>query len=146
MIEFNKEEISLCKQIAEKHRKDLKIGMYVWRDFCKTVQLIYRLDEEDKEIFTVILKRRKLNHLYWNNLEGGWLTPLWTISDCLEFLRERDIDLTLNYFTHVSWWQIQLWNESSTQAFYSDFNKENKNKTPLEACLKAVLVVLEEGK
>ena len=89
-MKFNKKEISLCEQIAKKYRRNLKIGMYVWRKFCKSIQLIYRLDKEDKEIYTVILKEKKLNHLYWNNLKGGWLTPLWTISDCLEFLRKRD--------------------------------------------------------
>jgi len=122
-MNFTKEEISLCKQVAEKYRKEIKYGDWtlneggfvkVWpyRHNCKRIELI----------------------------------TLWTISDCLEFLRERNLEFTLNYFNHVRFWQIQLWNKSSTQAIYSDYGKENKNKTPLEACLKAVLAVLGEGK
>ena len=145
MIKFTKEEVGLCKQVAEKYRKDLKIGMYVWRKFCKTIQLIYKLDKEDKEIYTVILKGNKLNHLYWNNLKGGWLIPLWTISDCLEFLRERDWCL----YKLIEWvggekFQCSIINSSKNLGGRNCFDR--LGKTALEACLKAVLAVIKEEK
>lgn len=127
---MTKEERNLCKQIAKKHRKDIEYGDFYIEP--KTQEGVLLWDYEDSR--------------YLVGDQCSDTVPLWTIKDCFEFLRGRDVDLTLNYFTHVGWWQVQLWNESSTQAFYSDFNKENKNKTPLEACLKAVLAVLEEKK
>ncbi|MBA7679675.1 hypothetical protein ES703_87977 [subsurface metagenome] len=141
-MKFTKKEIDLCKQIAEKKRKDLKIGMYVWRKFDKTIQLIYRLDKEDEEIYTVILKGEKLNHLYWNNLEGGWLTPLWTISDCLEFLRERGYwaRMDVDDYGQGNIWIFSKKIQLSTWQMYPNYSA----KTPLEACLKAVLAVLED--
>jgi len=141
-MKFTKIEISLCEQIAEKHRRNLKIGMYVWRKFCKSVQLIYRLDKEDKEIYTVILKGKKLNHLYWNNLKGGWLTPLWALSDCLEFLKGRNYDCIL--YSNRS--QLRWYLKFNIYPLVSSMEILNGGKTPLEVCLKAVLAVLEEEK
>ena len=96
MRKFMPTEIDLCKKIAEKEMVDLKIGMYVYRKFDDSVQLICRLDEENKDIHTAVPKTEDsetknigLGRMYWNNLEGGWLTPLWQEHDCLEFLRER---------------------------------------------------------
>ena len=138
MIKFTPEEINLCEQIAEKHRRNLKIGMYVWRKFCKSVQLIYKLDKEDKEIYTVILKGSTRNHLYWNNMEGLWLIPLWTISDCLEFLQEKTNEVDV----------IELWRTGRKLKWFCrlENHKWKPGKTPLEACLKAVLAILEEKK
>jgi len=76
------------------------------------------------------------------------MLPLWTISDCLEFLREKD------------WYISMLYEHLGKEGGYDlDIGKLIKNtrspegtfehviaKTPLEACLKAVLAVLEEGK
>ena len=139
-----KEEISLCKQVAEKYRKDLKIGMYVWQELSKVVQMICGLDEEERNIYLVVPETGNKKVVYWNNLEGGWLTPLWTISDCLEFLAER------------GFWIIGLQQDEDEFSFgyaetddlgmrtIEETHKWTEGNTPLEACLKAVLVVLEE--
>ncbi len=149
MIEFTKEEMILCEQLANRHRKDLKIGMYVWREFDKTIRLIYKLDEKEKDIYTVytsvILKTEIFEKLFWNNLEGGWLTPLWTISDCIFWLREKGFYLSIN--TLGEYW--------TCLAYKNIFDEENKNigpriffqeKTLFSALLKIVLAVLGEAK
>ena len=153
-MKFTKEEINLCKQIAEKHRekndkeaKELKVGLYIWQEFSKSVQIIYRLDEKEKDIYTIVPKTGSRKLLYWNNLEGGWLTPLWTISDCLEFLEKKGL---------LDDWSIDKeWDEDANQTgnicFWWKPSPKGKDrytlgKTPREACLKAVLAVLEEAK
>lgn len=136
-----KEVIRLCKRIAKKHRKDLKVGMYVWREFDKTVQLIYRLDEKEKDIYTVILKTGKLEKHYWNNLEGGWFTPLWTIPDCVEFLRKKGFMVRL--IEYKNWRGIKriecnCYGHKTKEAFSTQGNKDE------EACLRAVLAVFKK--
>jgi len=63
-MKFTKEEISLCKQIAEKHRKRIVFGIWFH-------------DLEDPE---------HLPFLWCNltdELKRRSAVPLWTISDCL---------------------------------------------------------------
>lgn len=133
-MKFTTEEVALCKKIAEKYRKDLKIGMYVYQKFDKSIRQIYSLNKEEKEIYTVILKTGRLDSLYWNNLEGGWLAPLWQISDCLEFYEDNEATVERAYqlggIFHVS---VISWKGT--------FKGEGNSLR--EACLKAVLVILE---
>jgi hypothetical protein len=111
-MKFNKEEISLCKQIAEKHRKEIKYGDWFLNEggFAKVWP-------------------------YRHNCERTDVIPLWTISDCLEFLQKKEdvIELVVTG-KHLRW--FCRWGN----------RKMRSGKTPLEACLKAVLAVLEEGK
>lgn len=128
MIKFNKEEINLCKQTAEKHRKKLEYGDWY---YYKEGRTYWTWDK---------------THTRTDNLENHF--PLWTISDCLEFLRERNFEASLCYFNKFSGYRIQIWKPEKTQAFYSDYDLDRSmeqctHKTPLEACLKAVLAVLE---
>jgi len=134
MIKFTKEEISLCKKVAKKHRKEIKYGdwyisidsrMYLWlssspfnKDFVNTCEPQNQADK---------------------------IIPLWTISDCLEFLRERNWCL----YKLIEWlggekFQCSIINSSDNLGGRNCFDR--LGKTPLEACLKAVLAVLEEGK
>ena len=116
-MKFTKEEVSLCKQVAEKKRKPFKWGD--WYYFKKKVHLIWSKPEPIMDDSCI---------------------PLWTISDCLEFLRERGIRFA---FYH-----------DEIDKYYVDCGYDNKRqwsdivayKTPLEACLKAVLAVVEEKK
>jgi len=65
----------------------------------------------------------------------------WTISDCLEFLKKKCQDHVLlihDEGDEKEWW---LWMDE-----YKETQQVGSGKTPLEACLKAVLAVLEEGK
>ncbi len=74
-MKFTKEEIILCKQIAEKHRK--QIGYGDW--FCGTFR-------EDFEIWTQESESAQINSF-----------PLWTITDCLEFFNKREYTFERSY-------------------------------------------------
>ena len=115
-MKFTKEEISLCKQVAEKHRKEIEYGGW------------YLTKGEVR-----------------NNADSKWVAnefsqaciPLWIISDCLKFLREKSWNAV-----------IELWSTGRDDKWLCRLNHEVSQwwsgKTPLEACLKAVLAVLEE--
>jgi len=113
MIKFNKEEISLCKQVAERYRK--KVG---WGD--------WGLVDDQIHLYDVITIGK-------DTVEKG-IIPLWTISDCLEFLQEKVGVIELwRHGRNLNKWLYRLNN-----------HRWNDGKTPLEACLRAVLAVLEE--
>jgi len=127
-MKFTKEEISLCKQVAEKHMKPIEYGDWLLNEggFAKVWP-------------------------YRHNCKRIDVIPLWTIPDCLEFLRKRNFEMSLCYFNKFSGYRIQIWKPEITQAFYSDYDLDRSleqctHKTPLEACLKAVSAVLEEEK
>jgi len=124
MTKLTPEEVSLCKQVAEKHKKEVKYGDWYLNE-KSNIPYLWKSIPPFKYIHKNII-------------------PLWTISDCLEFFDKRDMEITINHFEEGGW-RIQLWKKES-QAFYSDYSTSAKpeNKTPLEACLKAVLAVLEE--
>ncbi|MEE9510398.1 MAG: hypothetical protein V3V81_07890 [Candidatus Bathyarchaeia archaeon] len=116
MIEFTQEEISLCKQVAGKHKKKIKFGDWYHReDGCFLMESHDTFSQE------------------W--VEKHW-TPLWTISDCLEFLEKKPGLHTLEIigdYKNLEWNVVLNW-----ERLY-------KGKTPLEACLKAVLACLRRG-
>ena len=131
MIKFTKEEISLCKQVAERYRKKVEEGDWVAVGFqgdYSTIELVIgstppRADKKDnRELF-----------------RAGNCIPLWTISDCFEFFFQKG-------------WQLEEFFKNGAGTFSFHVNKGEEDyhfeigKTPLEACLKAVLAVLEEGK
>lgn len=127
-MKFTKEEVSLCKQVAERHRKDIEYGdwmiiegdphvvptLFIGQDFPKT-------------------KRTML--------------PLWTITDCLGFLKEKgyrvrldedkDVEL-INKTIELDPFSVSCYGHKSKRSFF------RYGKTLIEACLKAVLAVLEE--
>ncbi len=124
-MKFTAIEIKLCQDIAKKWRKEIKYGdwylNYQNQIYLQSV-LFAPQDKED--------------------------IPLLTLEDCLEFLRGRKWRIVQFYEGYgtirkdkspdvVS---IKLWN------WENDLLPEVKGsgKTPLEACLKAVLAVLEE--
>ena len=126
-MKFTKEEISLCKQVAEKHRKDIEHGdwMIIEGDPHEVPALYIGQDFP-------VTKRTML--------------PLWTISDCLEFLREKggfivnahdDIgdSFSIEIETANGHWKGTRWLKT---------RKKFIGKGLLEVCLKAVLAVLEE--
>lgn len=121
---FTKEEISLCKQVAEKHRKDIARGDYY-------------VGGRDK-------KNRQILALSHEVLKFESLIPLWTISDCLEFLREKGYTLETHEDILPS---KDVYIEVHKHIGEMDMGHiHGRGKTDLEACLKVVLVVLEGGK
>ena len=141
MIKFTKEEISLCKQVAEKHRKEINTGNRVIDGLASGILLIYR-------------KVQKGFYLECVDEKGCLVTrtkqtidfPLWAISDCLEFLKSK------SFYGSIS--NVGSYYETYYKKIIVGENDEDLSikvysgivKTPLEACLKAVLAVLEEGK
>ena len=114
-----KEEISLCKQVAERHRKDIEYGD--WFEFKGDILLqksMHRPEMSDR------------------------CTPLWTISDCLKFLREEGFMVRLieyeHYRTGIKRIECNCYGHKTKRAFSEQGDKDE------EAYLKAVLVVLEE--
>ena len=122
MIKFTKEEISLCKQVVEKYRKIIKCGEWILRNGKLVLNLDGKLAwSDDGKQDVIITITRKVETI-----------PLWTISDCLEFLQEKEdlIELVVTG-KHLRW--FCRWGN----------RKMRSSKTPLEACLKAVLAMLE---
>ena len=127
-MKFTKEEISLCKQIAEKYRfeKLVKEGDWIQQNYGTPC-----IDLVTSEYIRNILRFTDVKHWF----------PLWTISDCLEFLREK------------GWFARDLIEDGGEVGvtFLHHTVKEEKfstgdGKTPLEACLKAVLAMIEKKK
>ena len=127
MIKFTKEEISLCKQVAEKHRKKIEYGDWYYSKHLKEALL--------QSPFINVVRDREIINRDKN------VFFLWTISDCLEFLQGK-VGI---------WYELKGYKKGPPYDFLMDFtfkayDIEIKCETPLEACLKAVLAVLEEGK
>ena len=121
-MKFTKEEIDLCKQVAERHVKEIHYGVWVAEDKGKTIKVsLWNLPIGLTE------RQRK---------EGKW-TPLWTISDCLEFMREKE-----HSFERAE----QLGGIFDVSFISGEGTKKGSGDTLREACLKAVLAVLEEVK
>ncbi len=112
-MDFTKEEISLCKQVAEKHRKELVYGDWF---------ISY-----DGGIKLKALHQK--GHRHEENI------PLWTISDCLEFLIRKPRVRTVEVVCDFKTFSVSI---RPYGTFYGN--------TSLEAYLKAVLAVLDEGK
>ena len=137
MTEFTKEEISLCKQVAEGHRKEIKKGDWAIEPDRANIPLL--VIDTQMEYITL-----SLNYEATHDTTCKSLIPLWTISDCLEFLIEKgwnDIDIDI-----APHFEIQCLAERGEVDKGYERGVEGWGKTALEACLKAVLAVLEEGK
>ena len=113
MNKWSKEIISLCKQIAEKHKKEI-------------AESDWYISFEDE------IRYKRFRGVMFREQDA---VPLWTISDCLEFL-DKTRDITLRICSHPKF--------NQTTVEYDD--TEYYGKTPLEACLKAILAVVEETK
>ncbi len=123
-MKFTKEEINLCKQVSERHRKEIKEGDWIKYNYGKPMILL-----ASKCCINTHLKFTDEKHYF----------PLWTISDCLEFLREKGYRLKSHYDM-----ADEVWITFSMDEKPDLFKTGN---TDLEACLKAVaLAVLEEEK
>ncbi|KKL27300.1 hypothetical protein LCGC14_2386530 [marine sediment metagenome] len=120
-MKFTKEEISLCKQVAEKHRK--KVG---WGDWGLVDDQIHLYDVITIEKATV---------------EKG-IIPLWAISDCLDWLQEKTYELgdeRMDLYLRGKKWHCYPWVRCVKETEWHE-----EGKTLLEALLRAVLAVLEE--
>lgn len=119
MTEFTKEEISLCKQIVEKHRKEIVFGDW-YLDYRDDSIGLYQQEKPFKTTVNVF--------------------PLWNISDSLSWLEERGF----NHEFHFKRFKLGGWSFTAEDNKYKKVRGEGETKRA--ACLKAVLAVLEEGK
>jgi len=130
-MKFTKEEISLCRQVAEKHRKEIKEGNWISTD--EGIELIgspyFYLEGEKKELHKSVSGFLRGKYL------GKWF-PLWVISDCLEWLNQANSFKTQLYNTKWNWYCKTRRYEIGAKEYFA------KGKTPLEACLKVILAVL----
>jgi len=139
MTKFTKEEISLCKQVAEKHRKDLKVGDWLLKDEEIGLVQDIKIDSVFNEwLITFLIESEEVLGSGCIRQNDPDIIPLWTISDCLEFLREKKLRFTL-YACELNEYSMSIIDDKNTIIVDTI-----GAKTPLEACLKAVLAVLEE--
>lgn len=125
-MKFSKESIALCKKIAEKHRKEIKYGDWYYDTGKQSVELWWSFGQEILAVDNTTI-------------------PLWQISDCLKFLRERKYWLRMDTSLSDAFSKARVWVFSELYAKKHWMNSPNYNgKTILEACLKAVLAIVEE--
>ena len=129
-MKFTKEEISLCEQIAGRFAKEIRHGVWIAEEKKKTIEVsLWNLP------IGVTEEQRK---------EGKW-TPLWQIHDCLKFLESKEYGLLhLGYDPLDENYLCKI--DKYNQGAYTYEGLYKSGKTPLEACLKAVLAVLGEGR
>lgn len=128
-MDFTREEIKLCKQVAGKHRKPIEYGDWYYSKHLKEVLL--------QSPFINVVRDREIINRDKN------IIPLWTISDCLEFLEEKERSYRLeNSNTHA-------YGKYYFACFMPSNHPDRRHgiykygKSVLEACLKAVLEILE---
>ena len=122
-MKFTEEEISLCEQIAERHGKEIKYGDWYYYTITKDC----------------FVNAPRGTYLSEDEIERKNIIPLWTISDCLEFLRKKVNEIELWQSRRKPLWFLRVRDYMKAKRWW-------KGNTPLEACLKAVLAVLEEQK
>jgi len=67
----------------------------------------------------------------------------WTLSDAIEWLKEKFEDVYIESIEGE--WKIEIY-DAYDKVHYPEFFKDIRGKTPLEACLKAILAILNEDK
>ena len=118
-MKFTKEEISLCKQVAERYRKEIEYGDW----FCLNV-------DEDCYLWKEEFTRPDVPEECF---------PLWTISDCLEFLNQHDSHCILLGRTGKT-----KRSKRYCHVYIANNIHEGEGYTYLETLLIAVLAVLGE--
>ena len=116
-MEFTKEEISLCEQIVKKHRKYIECGDWM-------------IIEGDPHVVPTLYVGQDFP------ITKRTMLPLWTISDCLEFLIGKGMG-GIYFGNKPSSKFIDCYRYDKDDILIFQFQKTGK--TLLEACLKAVL-------
>ena len=118
-MKFTKKEINLCKEIAKKYKEQsrhldhhFKCGN--WYEYKNNPYLITSQPQSEM---------------------SPEITILWTIFDCLGFLKRKVNSFKLKFVRGK--FKFHYWKNWVKPVCYY-------GKTPLEACLRAVLSVLEE--
>ena len=136
-MKFTKEEINLCKQIAETDRllKLAKEGDWIRNEYGHA-----STELATSEYLGFVLRFVNIKHWF----------PLWTISDCLEYLEIECVPLKMqirgdSYARLQGWkWRVSWGNPNVEEG--KPWGGSINAPTLLEACLKAVLAVLVDSK
>ena len=134
-MKFSTTEIKLCQDIAKKYRKEIKHYDEViakWKD--GTIK-IGRLFNKSVGIVDVGGNKKLYDYLYPDEI-----IPLWTLEDCLEFLRKKKWLFESLTQDDDYIWELKLLSPDRTEII------STKGKTEKEPYLKAILAVLEKGK
>lgn len=130
-MKFTKDEIDLCKKIAEKYRKEIELDdKLYWEDKIVTVETIHTTPE-NLDIYTVSFDKLV-------SADDDFFF-LWQISDCLEFLKSK------------GWGRVIIDKDGKIDGVKAYHNRGfipphiQNGETVLEALLKIVLAALEEG-
>ena len=117
-MKSTKEEISLFKQIAEKYRKELVYGdWYISYDGVIRLKALHQKGHRHEECI-----------------------PFWTIKNCLEWLKKRYDDVDVGSIQGK--WEVQI-HDAYDRVHHPEFLEDIFGETPLEACLTAILAVVE---
>jgi len=123
-MKFTKEEINLCKQVAERHREEINEGDWYHEPTDNSI----RLCKDNLSFLQEAVSQRKFG-----------VTPLWTISDCLEFLNQRDAHCVL-----LGWTGKTKRSKRYCHVYIANNIHEGEGYTYLETLLIPVLAVLGE--
>lgn len=120
---FTSAEIKLCQDIAKYWRKEIKYGDW----------FICEADEYSRDYMGDGYSFKKGDILLYGEHLPKEYTPLLTLEDCLSFFREKKYPIVI----------AEDKGEGTCWLPWIDGkDKEFIGKTPLEACLRAVLAVL----
>ena len=141
-MKFTKEEISLCKQVAEKYRKEISDGDWFLRNDMKFEYALFL--RVGKDLITGYIQGEICFMDDMSNVDIKKAIPLWTISDCLEFLRKEGFMVRLVEHEHYRTGKKSIECICYGHETKRDFSEQGDKDEV--ACLEAVLVVLEEKK
>jgi len=151
-MNFSKEEIALCKEIAKYYRKPIKKGDYIAREvgelqipYIEYVDIVNR----DGDSLVVNAIENKIYRIYSHSegfvINGDYqveheLIPIFTWQDAREWLKEKEYELV----TLSGDEEIQIMFHKKATHYLLTLCKQSK--TDLEAILKVILEILKEIK
>lgn len=135
-MRFTKEEIRLCKKLAELGvSKEIKKG-----DNVLYIDKIWMVRYATRTPYYLTIIHGEYDEDE-RNVRGDKVVLIWREKDCLKWLKEKCKDHVLlihDIDDSKKWW---CWFDE-----YHETRQFEKGKTPLEALLKAMIQVVKEGK
>lgn len=137
MREFTPTEIELCKKIAEKEKREIKWGDWIYYEsefgsgnvwfVNDTEGNKLSCENEDSEIF--VFPKDAI--------------PLWQEHDCLEWLMERGFYIERLGQDDDYSWSLEIY-ELDDLGMVKEIKRAFGGESKLEPCQRAVLAVMEE--
>lgn len=143
-MEFNKEEINLCLQISRWYKKPIKEGDWVvhfWKDRQREEPWVFSVDHIEEHFKTdepLCIKEWDGDHKMMS-MDFDEVTPLWTLSECLKFIREKGYRVKLDEELKDDPFNVACYGHKSKKAFHT------YGKTDLATCLRAIVAIFKGG-